>query len=139
MSDIFKNYPQPDDYTPDNRNCKCSCDERDTVVAGGTTTHAFILNFSFSELCDSFDVTYKSGLDDFLVISSSNLGAPYKIDESDGKTTIAITLSPDDTKMFARSRDAFAQMKLYMKDGSVIFGELNKLIVKDTLSADLAA
>lgn len=138
MSNIFKNYPQPDDYTPNNRDCKCVCDERDVIVSGGTTTHTFILNFSFSELCDRFEVFYKSGLNDSIVIDSSNLGTPFALTEADGKTTISITLSPDDTEIFSRAHDAFAQMKIYMKDGSVIFGELNKLLVKETLTGEIA-
>lgn len=134
MSDMFNNYPQPADYIPNNRECKCCCDEQDTIIVNGTTVHTFKLNFSFSELCESFEVIYKSGLNDIITINSLALGAPFEIIEEDGKTNIIITLSPDNTQVFSKFRDAYVQMKLYMKDKTVIYGDLNKLTVIETLN-----
>lgn len=131
---MFNNYPQPADYIPNNRECKCCCDEQDTIIVNGTTVHTFKLNFSFSELCESFEVIYKSGLDDVITINSLALGAPFEITEEDGKTNILITLSPDNTQIFSKYRDAYVQMKLCMKDKTVIFGDLNKLTVIETLN-----
>lgn len=134
MSDIFKNYPQPDDYVPNNRQCDCACcDGKDQIIIGGTTLHTFKLKFLYSEECDGFDIIYRQSLDKELIISSSSLGAPYEMEEVDGKTLITVTLSPETTSEFHPFRDTFAQIKLYMKDGSVIFGDKNRLEMISTL------
>lgn len=133
---IFDNYPQPADYIPCNRTCECHCDEEDILTVGATTTHIFRLNFSYAELCDSFIVTYKNGLENVFAIDSKALGAPYSIEESDGRSYITVTLSPELTSAVIPHRDTFAQMKLFMKDGTVLFGDLNKLKVINTIGKE---
>lgn len=133
MGSIFKNYPQPDDYVPDNSTQGDEESEADAVIVGGTTVHVFKLNFSYSELCDGFEATYRIGLTGGFSISSSDLGGPFEISEDDGHTYITITLPPDLTSAFDPLRDAYAQMKLTMKDGTTLFGDLNKLEVVRTI------
>ena len=137
MSDMFNNYPQPDGYVPNNTECTCCCcDEPATIIINGTNTHTFKLNFLVSEMCESFEVIYKSGLNDIITISSLNLGAPIEISEEDEQTSIVITISPSYTQMFNKARDAYVQMKLYMKDKTVVYGDLNKLTIIETLNND---
>ena len=133
---MFDNYPQPDDYIPDNRHAPCcgDCHCEDVVVVGGTALHTFKLAFLYSENCESFEAIYNYGLGESLSISSSALGAPFSIEEMGGKTYINITLDPSMTSKFSDGRDAYAQLKLRMKDGSVIFGDKNKLTVRKTLT-----
>lgn len=133
MGDIFKNYPQPDDYVPDNSGPSEGGENADEVVVNGTTVHVFKLNFSYSELCDGFEVTYRSGLDGGFSIKSSDLGGPFEILEEDGRTYITITLSPELTSVFDPLRDAYAQMRLNMRDGTTLYGDLNKLEVMKTI------
>lgn len=132
---MFDNYPQPEGYVPDNTHAPCcgDCHCEDVVVVGGTALHTFKLDFIFSENCESFDAVYKVGVSKTFSVDSTSLGAPYSIEEKDGKTYINITLDPPITKEFDESRDAYAQLKLRMKDGSVIFGDKNRLTVKGTL------
>lgn len=133
---MFDNYPQPDGYVPDNRggDCCVDCHCEDVVVVGGTAIHTFKLDFLFSDNCESFDAVYSIGVGKSFSVDSSSLGAPYSIEEKDGKTYITVTLDPSITAEFDEFRDAYAQLKLRMKDGSVIFGDKNRLTVKGTLS-----
>lgn len=120
------------------RICEWQSVGEDTITVGATVEHVFKLNFSYSELCAGFEVIYKNGLTNSFVISSSALGAPFKVEEEDGRSYITVTLSPELTSTIVPYRDTFAQMKLNMKDGTVIFGDMNKLRVIDTLSEELA-
>ena len=133
--DMFKDYPQPSDYTPDNRHAPCRKDCRceDVVIVNGTSTHTFRLDFLYSESCESFEAIYNYGLGESLSISSLALGAPFSLEEHDGKTYITITLSPVLTSLFDESRDACAQLKLTLRNGSVIYGDKNRLTVRGTL------
>lgn len=132
---MFDNYPQPEGYIPDNSHPSC-CDDchcEDVIVAGGTALHTFTLDFLYSELCDGFRAIYSSGLSTPVIVDSAELGGPFSIEEEDGKAHITITLSPDETALFDPSRDAYAQLRLTMKDGSTLYGEKNRLTVKGTL------
>lgn len=130
---MFDNYPQPEGYIPDNRVKDVCMEDEDTIIVNGTTVHVFRLNFSYSELCSSFEAIYESGLDAGFSVKSTDLGGPFSIDEEDGHTFITITLTPEMTAPFKPIRDAYAQMRLTMKDGTTIYGDMNKLRVIDTL------
>lgn len=134
---MFDNYPQPDDYMPDNRVGRCACMKsgEDTITVGGTTSHVFTLDFSYSESCRAFRVIYTGGLEVRHVVDSGDDAPSFTIEESGGKTYIRVTLDPSVTKLFSPSRDAMAQMRLTMMDGSVVFGAVNALRVIGTLPA----
>lgn len=133
MTSMFDNYPQPSGYIPDNRTKEVCMEDEDVLIVNGTTVHVYKLNFLYSELCSSFEAIYESGLDAGFSLKSTDLGGPFSIDEEDGHTYITITLSPEMTKSFEPLRDAYAQMKLGMKDGTTIYGDMNKLRIIDTL------
>ena len=80
MSDMFKNYPQPDDYIPDNRRVRIP-KELVTIMSGETTTHSFELPFDYSSYKD-YKAIYKLGLDVVLEKSKEECDAMY--DEDDG-------------------------------------------------------
>lgn len=134
---VCDRYPQPEDCTCD-KICEWQSVGEDTITVGATVEHVFKLNFSYSELCAGFEVIYKNGLANSFVISSSALGAPFKVEEEDGRSYITVTLSPGLTSTIVPHRDTFAQMKLNMKDGTVIFGDMNKLRIIDTLCEEIA-
>lgn len=133
MASMFDNYPQPSDYTPNNRTKEVCMGDEDVLIVNGTTVHVYKLNFLYSELCSSFEAIYESGLDAGFSIKSTDLGGPFSIEEEDGHTFITITLPPEMTKSFEPLRDAYAQMRLSMKDGTTIYGDMNRLRVIDTL------
>lgn len=135
--DMFKDYPQPSDYIPDNRHAKCACECHgdDIITVGATSFHTFVLDFPYSGNCSGFDVVYSNGVETPLVVSSEDPVAPYEMTEADGKTTIAITIPPAISSLFDPMRESYAQMRLTMNDGSVIYGDKNKIGIIGTLEA----
>lgn len=130
---MFDNYTQ--NTSGNNMHTFLDIEELDEIIIGGTATHIFTLNFSYSGQsgCTGYEIFYKQSLTDVLYFNSAAVGQPVSIEENNGKTTITVTLAPFNTEKFVPYRDTFAQLKLHMKDGSTLFGDINGIIVKDTL------
>ena len=137
MSEMFKNYPQPDDYIPNNRpRCHCKC--KLVIMTGETSSHSFEIPFNVETDTLDYWVIYKLGLKDIIVKNKSELElTPF--DESTGFSIITCVLSSDETKLFADTvLDTRVQIKFEMLDNSIAFTEIYKVKVVDSLEIEQA-
>lgn len=140
--DMFDSYLNINpNYIPDNRARFLCRDEQDEIVVGGSATHVFKLHFLASKVCATenwFEIVYKQSIDPVLICDSQTPGVIVEETlpndfEPDGTTVISVTLSPETTKLFVPHRDTFAQIRIKLNDNSIIFGDINKINVVDTL------
>lgn len=134
MVDMFRNYPQPDDYKPNNYP-RCKCCKKLEIMAGETAIHSFDIPFNVEDDCSLVEVIYKLGLEP--VVIKNNM---YYLDiwvGDDGKSIITCKLSPEETLLFKNTTlDAHVQLKFYMNDGSIVYSEIYKVFMKDALDAN---
>ena len=69
MNEMFKNYPQPENYIPDNRP-KCIKPCGINIMTGESAIHSFEIPFNVEEDCKYIEIIYKLGLD--IVILKTN-------------------------------------------------------------------
>lgn len=130
MSEMFKNYPQPADYIPNNRPQSIIA-EKITIMTGETSEHSFELPFNVHRECLNLEVIYKLGLEDIIVRELSDLEVEITKDDT---TMIICKLSPAETNLFRNTfLDANLQLKLYLVDGSVAFSDVYKIYVTNSL------
>lgn len=132
MSKMFKNYPQPEGYVPNNRP-RCCRPHDITIMAGETAEHSFEIPFNIGEVCNNVEVIYKLGLTDVLVkdVNSTDL---YETEH--GNTIIKIVLSSVETVLFAHTLlNASVQIKFYMKDGEISYSEIYPIKLSNALDA----
>ena len=129
---MFKNYPQPEDYIPDNRP-KCHKPFRLDIMAGETATHTFEIPFNVVESCSNVEVIYKLGLKD-IITKSVNLSGEDVLETESNHSIITCRLSEEETKLFANTLlDAKVQLKFYMIDNSIAYSEIYNIILVDSL------
>lgn len=129
---MFKNYPQPEDYIPDNRP-KCHKPFRLDIMAGETATHTFEIPFNVVESCSNVEVIYKLGLKD-IITKSVNLSGEDVVETECNHSIITCRLSEEETKLFANTLlDAKVQLKFYMIDDSIAYSEIYNIILVDSL------
>ena len=134
MSELFKNYPQPDEYIPNNRP-KCHKPMKIDIMSGETSIHTFEIPFNVEKDCSSFEVIYKLGVE--IVLIKHFLDCSLTSEED--KSIITCVLSSEETKLFANNLlDTNVQIKFIMKDNSVIYSDIYKVYVKDSLESDLS-
>ena len=133
MSDIdmFKFYPSPEDYIPDNRPRHFK-KEMLTIMTGETTVHSFDIPFNVETDCVTFRALYKHGLNVVLVKEQKDCNVLY--DEEHDITTLTWTISPAETLLFKESfLDTFAQIEFVMLDHSISYTDILKVKVTDSL------
>lgn len=129
MFDTFDRTPEG--YIPHNT-CDNICQESiDEIIVGGSCEHVFILHFLYSEDCNSCRVVYKQNAATIIEKTASEL--EIQEDPNRYKTYIAVKLTPEETIKFNKLFDAKAQLKLELKNGTVILGEINDIRVVETL------
>ena len=134
MADMFKNYPQPDDYKPDNYP-KCRCPKRLEIMAGETAIHTFDVPFNVEDDCSLVEVIYKLGIKP-IVVKNNMYYLDILVDE-DGKSIITCKLSPEETLLFKNTTlDTHVQLKFYMNDGSIVYSEIYEVFMKDALDVN---
>lgn len=136
MSEMFRNYDNIyPGYVPNNRHRNYFVDKEDEIVIGGTVHHVFNLCFDY-ELVDDFEITYKQSLHTILTKNknSSGVDVPNPENGTFSRGCILVTLVPEETKLFAWNRETFAQIKIFLKDGQVIFSEPSKIKIIDTIN-----
>lgn len=134
MLDMFKNYPQPDDYKPNNHP-KCHNRERERleIMTGETATHTFDVPFNVVTECSMVEVIYKLGASTVIIKNSSIC---LDIISEERRSIITCKLAPEDTLLFKNTAlNANAQIKFYMADGSVTYSEIYKVRLRDSLDA----
>lgn len=131
---MFDNYENIDpNYTPCNREENLYFDIVDEIVVHGTCEHVFKLHFSYSELCNDLRVFYKQSISTNLIERKPN---ECIITENDGKTFIKVRLNATETSKFNPHRATVAQVKLFLKNGDIVYSEMNKIKVVDTLNSE---
>ena len=102
---MFKNYPQPDYYIPNNRRIRLPKDTI-TIMIGETTVHSFEVPLIckdssnpnvLSDVTD-FKAIYKLGLD--VILEKSKDECDILIDEERHSSILTWVLSPSETKLF---------------------------------------
>ena len=130
MSDMFKNYPQPDDYVPDNRRVRIP-KELLTIMSGETTTHSFELPFNYESYKD-YKAIYKLGINVVLEKSKEECTAMY--DEDEDISILSWTLSPSETMLFRDTNlDAKVQLRFVESDDTIAFSEILDIVLEDSL------
>ena len=129
MSEMFKNYPQPDDYIPNNHP-KCRKPMCLDIMAGETAIHTFEVPLNVDEL-EGYEVIYKLGLTP--IITKNKSQTEYIVDGD--KSIITCTLSPEETTLFGNDTllEARVQLKFYMLDGVVSYSDIYRIKLKDAL------
>ena len=131
MSAIFDSY---NNIKPNNMHEFCQLDRHDDIVVGGTAVHVFHVNFNLFDSCKEFEIVYTKGLSKLFVFSS--LDGTKALDYSDGHN-IFVKLSPEHTSQFDPHMVTFAQAKFVLNDGTVLYGERNKVNIVSTLEYSL--
>ena len=131
MSEMFRNYPQPDDYKPDNYP-KCKKPFQLDIMTGETAIHSFEIPFNIEENCIEYEVIYKLGIKPIIIKNSWVLELTYN--EKTGHSIITCVLAPEETKRFENTNlSARVQVKFYMNNNSVQFSEIYRIKVTDSL------
>lgn len=129
MSEMFKNYPQPDDYIPNNRP-KCHKPLCLDIMAGETAIHTFEIPLNVEDT-EGYEVIYKLGVEPIII--KNNYQTEYIIDND--TSIITCTLYPEETKLFGNNTmlDAKVQLKFYMPGDVISYSEIYKIKLKDSL------
>ena len=135
MTDMFKHYPQPDDYKPDNYP-KCHHKHELTIMAGENTSHTFEVPFNVETDTLDYDILYQLGVT--LLITKNKRYCETIVDEDKYHPTTFITcsLSSSETLLFANTaREARVQIRFRMKDLSTVYTEIYTIKLMDSLDA----
>ena len=143
MSNMFDNYPQPEDYIPNNRRIEVPKDVV-TIMIGETTTHSFEIPLNLDEDTLDYVAIYKLGLETVLVKSKSECEVIY--DEKTKTSIMTWTLSPDETKLFQSNLQMYepeiklksllecqVQLKFIMKDGTTQLSDIMNIKLEGSL------
>lgn len=136
---MFDNYPQPDDYIPNNRP-KPMHKHEITIMTGETASHTFdvpfdVLDHSFG--CANIEVNYKLGLDIVVTKYWSQLEIETLEKHGFKYSSITVHLSPEETSRFHNTLlAANVQMKFVMLDNSIQYSEIYPIKVEDSLDGN---
>ena len=134
MVEMFRNYPQPDDYKPDNYP-KCWHFKQIEIMTGETAIHTFEVPFNVEDECQVCEVIYKLGLEP-VIIKTSLYDLEIEV-EQDGSSIVICRLKPEETLLFKDTvLDTHVQLKFYMEDGQVSYSDIYKVYVKDSLDSN---
>lgn len=141
---MFENYENISKAKPNNRHIFCQIDKIDEIIPGGNAEHTFIAHFKLSEYCDSnrpFEIIYKQGLQVIetltypVILGQNRYNIIVEEPENADITIIRVMLKPLFTSKFIWNRETAAQIKLFMLDGSVIYGDINQVKIIKALDA----
>lgn len=131
MSDMFRNYPQPDYYIPDNRRIPIPKDII-TIMSGETTTHSFEVPLNLNEDTKDYKAIYKLGLNVVLEKQKNDFDVIY---DEDTKTSImTVILTPSETMLFKDTLlDAHVQLKFTLNDDTILYSDICPIVLEDSL------
>lgn len=138
---MFDNYPQPDDYIPNNRP-KPMHKHEITIMTGETASHTFDVPFDVKEDCIDIEVIYKLGLNVIITKKSNELDIVSKEKGDWHYSSVTSSLSSEETALFHDTLlDANVQIKFTMKDGTmkdgaIQYSEIYKVDVQDSLDGN---
>ena len=134
MVDMFKNYPQPDDYIPNNYP-RCHCRKPLEIMAGETAIHSFDVPFNVEDETTMCEVIYQLGTEP-IIIKNSMLHLDIVVLENN-TSIVTCTLKPNETALFKNTTlDTRVQLKFYMDNGNITYSEIYKVSVKDSLDVN---
>ena len=129
MLELFKHYPQPDNYKPDNYP-KCHCKHELTVMAGELAKHTFEIPLNLNEL-EGFEVIYRLG--NKPIIIKDNYQVEYFV-INEHTSIINCTLLPYETALFGKTfLDAQVQIKFYGADDTISYSEIYEIKLSDAI------
>lgn len=132
MGNMFKNYPQPGDYIPDNHPKFCEPFKLD-IMTGETAIHSFEIPFNVITDCEAVEVIYNVGINIILSRITSELDIHV---EENNHSIITCTLSSDDTMLFRNTLlDTQVQIKFTMRDKKIVYSDIYPVHVVDSLEA----
>ena len=136
MSEMFKNYPQPEDYIPNNRP-RCCRHHPINLMTGETTSHSFDIPFDVKEDTLDYKVIYKLGINIVIEKGKDELElSEYDVERHE--TTITCELSSEETSLFKfTSLNAYVQIQFTMKDNSTVFTEIYPIKILNSLAVEL--
>lgn len=133
MSDMFKNYPQPSDYTPNNRRIPIPKDII-TIMSGETTTHSFEVPLDYEKDIVDYRAIYKLGLEVVLEKTMEECAPVY--DKNRMMSILTWKLSPSETMLFRNTLlDAKVQLRFSLIDGSIAFSDIMDIKLEDSLQS----
>ena len=128
---MFKNYPQPEGYIPDNRP-KCHKPFELNIMAGETAKHTFEVPFNVEEKCNAIEVIYKLGLTNVITKNDYSLD----IFSENNHSIITCDLTASETSIFTNSLlKARVQLRFIMLDNSVTYSEVYPVKILTALDA----
>ena len=131
MSDIFKNYPQPDYYIPDNRRIYLPKDII-TIMSGETTTHSFEVPLNLNTDTKDYKAIYHLGLKVVLEKPKSECDVIY--DEETKTSIMTWILTPSETMLFKDTLlDAQVQLKFTLNDDTILYSDIRPIVLEDSL------
>lgn len=133
LSEMFKNYPQPDDYIPNNHP-RCHCIKPLEIMSGETTTHTFEIPFNVKTDTLGVEVMYKLGVNLVLVKTNENL--TITTDEEKNSSIISCEITSQESLLFRNTiLDTHVQIKFIMLDKTIKMSEIYKVKVYDSLDS----
>ena len=133
MSEMFKNYPQPDDYIPNNHPRHCKKHELE-IMSGETTTHTFEIPFNVEKDTLGIEVLYKLGVN--LVLVKTNEDLTITTDEETNSSIISCEITSQESLLFRDTvLNTNVQIKFIMLDKTIKMSEIYKVKVCDSLDA----
>ncbi len=134
MTDMFDNYPQKEEYIPDNRKCFFP-KEVVTIMPGETTTHSFEIPFDVSVGTIDYSIIYKVGL--HIALEKGKSSCEVVWDEERNISIMTWVLSVPETMLFKDTLlDTHVQIKFTMVDGSIAFTEIYPVFVQNSLRSN---
>ena len=131
MVDMFRNYPQPEDYKPNNYP-KCHFRKPLEIMAGETTVHSFDVPFNVEDDTSLCEVIYRLGTETVIVKDSAMYLDITVLDN--GTSIVTCTLKPEETLIFKNTAlDTYVQLKFYMNNGMITYSEIYRVKVTDAL------
>lgn len=133
LSEMFNNYPQPDDYIPDNhpKCCKPMCLD---IMVGETTIHTFEIPFNIETETLGVEVMYKLGVNLMLVKTNEDL--TITIDEEKNTSIISCEITSQESLLFRNTvLDTNVQIKFIMLDKTIKMSEIYTVKVCDSLDS----
>ena len=141
MGNMFDNYPQSDEYIPNNRP-KCHKEFKLDIMTGETASHTFEVPFdvnSESFGCVNIEVIYKFGLEVVLLKFINPKDCPVVHRGKWDITFVTCKLNKEETAIFHNSYlDTSVQLKFILSDNSIQYSEIYPVTVVDSLDGSQA-
>ena len=143
MGNMFRNYPQPDDYIPDNH-ARPAKEFHLDIMTGETASHTFDIPFDVETKCREVEVLYKLGLKVIISKTSEKLDILSITKEGPLGTytysTITCHLNENETSLFCGTYlSAKVQLKFTMNDKSVQYSEIYPVAIVNSIDTEKVA